>query len=290
MAPSQTDESSGGQGNDIAVRMRHTLRVILRRSGNLMRRRLACVCWFICTLAASQWAAALGSISGYVLDASTHDPIAGVVVIGSWRGFVIENQTCDWVDVATTDTRGYYKIPAPSLSLSQRFLESASPDVDPYKAGYVYSRAPVEKGIPSTLYMKAIVDSQMRMQEIRDKMLAASCVGAPLQQSAKLVALYKALFEDTMTISPDARDPVLLQSICVSLQMAVNRPPHQGTVGSQIVSVPGPDPEQLDALGRVEPRCVPLMVHPPPVIRTVIRPNPSLGGSALAAPPVHPDK
>jgi hypothetical protein len=290
MVPSRTDVSSGGQGNDIAVRMRHTATVILRRSGNLMRKRLACVCWFVCALVASQWASAFGSISGYVLDASTHDPIAGVVVIGSWRGFLIENQTCDWVDVATTDTRGHYKIPAPSLSFSQRFLESASPDVDPYKAGYAYSRAPVQKGIPSTLYMKPIVDSQMRMQEIRDKTLAASCLGAPLQQYAKLVALYKALFEDTMTISPDARDPVLLKSICLSLQMAVNRPPGQGTVGSQIVSIPGQDPGQLDALGRVEPQCLPLIVHPPSAIRTVIRPNPNLGGSALAAPAVHPDK
>ena len=186
----------------------------LSDAGNWTQRRVALACWFACMLAGSQLVFASGSISGYVLNQATHDPIPGVTVTGSWRGFAIENSTCVWVDVSTTDTHGRYEIPAPSLTFSQKFIESTNPHVDLYKPGYAYARPTVEKGLPSTLYMTANVDERVRMQEIRDNEHAATCIGTHGQQDARLLPLYRALFDDAMSLPPEIRDPLLLKSIC----------------------------------------------------------------------------
>jgi hypothetical protein len=171
--------------------------------------------------------------------------------------------------------------------MSEKFIESTSPHVNPYKQGYTYTRPGVEKGLPSTLYMTPNADERVRMQEIRNAEHAADCVGAPVQQAARLLPLYSALFDDAMGLAPEIRDPFLLRSMCYAIT-AVDRRGTHGTVGSQIVSAPGENPQEFDALGRAEPRCLPLMTHPQPVIHKVTLPNPSTGGGGAAAPAIPP--
>jgi hypothetical protein len=77
------------------------------------------------------------SISDYVRIEPGHVPLAGAVVIAGWVESSVHGEgACRWIASAITEEHGHYKIPAPSMSLFERF--SISIDAYPYKPGYVF--------------------------------------------------------------------------------------------------------------------------------------------------------
>jgi hypothetical protein len=230
-------------------------------------------------------ALALGPISGQVLDQESHAPIAGAVVIASWSAPSMHGSYCSWVDLARTDARGYFEIAPAKLTLVERF-GSAAPSLRPFKSGYATgSVANVNAG--KQLFLTAVHTSVAdRSLAIRQEVQASICTGAPVAQAARFLPLYKTLFTEANSLPQQQQDKLLLMQICEAILEVGSD--FQGPVGHQRAYPPGMDPQSAAVFGRAEPRCVAVMTPTQPAIRSVILPNPSLGGApAPTANPSH---
>jgi hypothetical protein len=258
---------------------------------NMRRRPAAFGALFAAGISCPVLAFGAATISGVVRNVSSHDPIAGAVVVAAWEessgGF--GRGACPWIASATTDAHGRFEIPAPDGSFLQRLF--ASYNLKPYKSGFVYSPVSWDgRGARPPLDMVSADDPKRSQQEIRLMLAHADCLQAPISQAATLLPFYRSLLSDAIRLGTNSDDPVLLRLVCNAIS-SVGREDSQGTVGSTPMFMPGVgDPQEKLIFNRLEPRCLPITEPSRPLIRRMVRPNPSAGAPASTAPAADPSK
>jgi hypothetical protein len=227
-----------------------------------------------------------------VRDQASRAGIAGALVFATWtRSTGFGGRICEWIDVATTDAAGRYQLTASVGEVAASVLGARAIEIQVYEPGE--SCMPDQHGTwdsgnpPSTQVCarpaSAAPDGQL--QSIRGLLRASDCLGAPVEQKAKLLPLYQHLFADAKQLSAAAPDASVLRLICLSMLTA--DPHSESAAGAHISHLPGTGPEDQVFLQRVQPGCAALMTPPKPVIREILLKNPSPGG-AVAAPRATP--
>ncbi|KAF0192491.1 MAG: hypothetical protein FD165_654 [Gammaproteobacteria bacterium] len=146
-----------------------------------------------------------GPVSGVVLDAETKQPIEGAYVVAKWSGSssvsIAESQTvCIYIDMATTDEKGRFRIPMwlfekPGVSGQWR-------SITVYKPGYLPA-----KQADDGLYMNASKESlQERVEYMKGVLRGSSCRGNDAREK-HLLQLATALYDESVMLAGGKYNP-----------------------------------------------------------------------------------
>ncbi len=238
-------------------------------------------------------ASAVGALSGDVKEQASGAPIAGAFVFATWtRPTAFSGSICDWIDAASTDAAGRYQLTASVGEVAASLLGNRAIAIHVYAPGEICM--PDQHGAwpanhpPSTQICTrpASAAPAARLESIGWMLSASSCLGAPIEQKAKLLRLYQQLFADAQQLARSAPDTSILRLICLSMLDA--DPKSESAAGAQITHLPGTSAEDQSFFERVQPDCAALMTPPKPVIREILLKNPSPGGSVAAPRPAPP--
>lgn len=149
-----------------------------------------------------------GSISGKVLEEGTGKPISGAIVVVRWKGYVsaiVDAQTvCVYVESATTDERGKYRVGGWSKSSTMGPVFDVKPVVSAYKVGYGLPSVPAQKD--EEVYLALFKGARGERLKYLMRMLSATSCPSAGSSSKNLYPMYKAMYEEAKLISVTAED------------------------------------------------------------------------------------
>ena len=226
-------------------------------------------------------AAALGTITGIVTEDGTDKALADAFVFATWskeRGF--ENESvCDWIEITTTGADGRYQVSKPIREIVPTSLGDRWIALNAYQSGF--SCRSVRGGTNSapsteqTCTRTASLAANDRLARLHELLVAASCIEAPVEQRRKLLPLYRAIFNESRSLTPPENYRLNLSPVCFDIFNAIGRP---------AVDLIALTAEDQALISREEPGCLPILLPPArPKIRE-IRIAPPTPGGGLATP------
>ena len=225
--------------------------------------------------------AALGTITGIVAEEGTDKAVADAFVFATWskeRG--LENESvCDGIEIATTGADGRYQVSKPIRESVPTSLGDRRITVNAYRSGFsCRSARGGTDSAPSTEQIctrSASLSASDRLARLHELLGAASCIEAPAEQRRKLLPLYRAIFNESRSLTPPESYRLNLSPVCFDLFNALGRP------AVHLVALTA---EDQALISREEPGCLPILLPPArPKIREIRISPPTPGGGS--APP-----